>query len=545
MKPLFYLPAAGVAALLLTTATGWLAPVAASDYQVETLVAGSPFCGVHGLGIDREDQLYAGSVVGQQIYRVDTDDGSVSTHVGPPQGMADDMEFLADGTLIWTAISQNAVRARKPGGEIVDLASDLVSVNSIAYDGAENRLFVAQVFGGDALWELDPAGEKPRRNILRDMGGLNGFDIGPDGMIYGPLWFKQQLVKINPDSGAMQVVTDGFHTPAAANFDSKWNLYVLDTGTGEVFRVDIKTGEKAVFARLKTSLDNLAIDSQDRIYVSNMADNSIHRIDSDSGEVEEIVAGGLSCSMAVSVASDPDGDTLYLADIFALRAIDGGTGAITDIGRAHAAGTHIGYPSGVRASANRLYVITGQGLQVYDRHSHELLREWRGIRGLQQVRELANGDLLSLSEGGKRLTRLAKDDYNQQDVIAANLESVGDMTLDGADMLYVTQPAANSVSRIDLSSGERKVITRKLNSPRGIDLSPSGKLVIMESGGRILALEPQDPAHIEIIAEKIPVGRFNPEAGTQTPGLAVGADGTIYAVSDKENAIYRFSKQAQ
>jgi sugar lactone lactonase YvrE len=122
----------------------------------------------------------------------------------------------------------------------------------------DGRLFAAQVFGGDGLWEIDPAGSKPPRLILKDLGGFNGFDIGADGKLYGPLWFKHQVVRIDPDTGELDVVAEGFDTPAAANFDSRGNLYVLDTARGEVVRVDIRSGKKQVVTQLATALDNLA-----------------------------------------------------------------------------------------------------------------------------------------------------------------------------------------------------------------------------------------------------------------------------------------------
>lgn len=542
MKPISSLPALFsmpllVCSLLALALNSWASPSAGEGYQIEQLVPGSPFCGVHGLGIDARDRLYAGSVAGARLYRVDAEDGSVTTEVPPPKGMADDMEFLPDGTLVWTAISQNAVRARKPGGEIVDLATDLVSVNSIAYRESDGRLFVAQVFGGDGLWELDPEGEKPRRNILTDMGGLNGFDIGPDGMIYGPLWFKQKVVKIDPDSGEMTTVAEGFHTPAAANFDSNWNLYVLDTATGQVYRVDIKTGEKEVFATLKTSLDNLAIDSRDQIYVSNMADNAIHRIDAKTGEVEAIVRGGLACPYAL----DADNSTLYLADVFALRTIDGDSGEVNDIARAHAAGVHIGYPTGIAVGSENFYSVSAEGLQVYNRQSNELQKEWHGIPGLQQVIELQSGDLLALSDGGKRLTRLDKKNFDEQETVAGDLTPLGDMVEGDAGVIYATQPSANAVVAINLKNGSSQSLTMDLSRPRGIDLLPSGDLVVMESGGRILVMNPERPEDFSVVAEGIPVGQLSPALGIQSPGIAVGADGTIYAVSDRENAIYRIS----
>jgi hypothetical protein len=54
------------------------------------------------------------------------------------------------------------------------------------------------VFIGDALWEIDIAGAKAPRLIAKDMGGFNGFEVGPDGMLYGPLWFKHQVVRSIP-----------------------------------------------------------------------------------------------------------------------------------------------------------------------------------------------------------------------------------------------------------------------------------------------------------------------------------------------------------
>ena len=69
----------------------------------------------------------------------------------------------------------------------------------------------------------------PPRLIAKDMGGFNGFEVGPDGMLYGPLWFKRQVVKIDPANGAITVINSDFQMPAAANLDGKGNLWVVDT----------------------------------------------------------------------------------------------------------------------------------------------------------------------------------------------------------------------------------------------------------------------------------------------------------------------------
>ena len=80
--------------------------------------------------------------------------------------------------------------------------------------------------------------------------------------------------KSDPADGRITVINRAFKTPAAANLDGKGNLWVVDTRTGELSRVELATGRKTVAKQLKTALDNLAIAPDGTIYVSNMADNS-------------------------------------------------------------------------------------------------------------------------------------------------------------------------------------------------------------------------------------------------------------------------------
>ena len=53
-----------------------------------------------------------------------------------------------------------------------------------------------------------------------------------------------------------------FKVPAAANLDGKGNLWVIDTQTGELCKVELATGRKTVAKQMKTALDNLAIASE-------------------------------------------------------------------------------------------------------------------------------------------------------------------------------------------------------------------------------------------------------------------------------------------
>lgn len=527
------------AALAALSVHAAIAEPTSEQYQLDRLVPASSFHGVHGLAFDAQGVLYAGSVVGHSIYRVDTATGAVTSFVGAPDGMADDLVFLADGTVVWTSIQHGVVRARKGDGPIRKIA-DLVSVNSINVR-KDGRLFVAQVFGGDGLWEIDPAGEKPPRLILKDLGGFNGFDIGPDGKLYGPLWFKHQVVRIDPDNGQLDVVAEGFDTPAAANFDSKWNLYVLDTARGEVVRVDIRSGKKQVVAKLATALDNLAIDSRDRVFVSNMADNGIQQVDVAKGTARQVVKGTLAIPLGIAAAIDGSRDTLYVADVFALRTVDATRGKVTDVARSHAAGTKIGYPVAVTANQRYIVVTNNEGpVQRYERATMRLVQSWNDTHAGNAI-EMPTGALVVAETTRGKLSRISGNGAGEErDEILDNLAAPLGLAVAGDSAVYVSEMAAGQVSEINVNSGFRRVIAKGLDRPQGIALDGSSLLVVEAGKGRLVRVDPESGA-VATVARDLPIGL--PNVPITLSGVAVGAGGTIYVTSDVENSIWRLQKK--
>jgi len=523
-----------IAALLSVNAH---AEIKAPGYKVQQLVAPSAFRGIHGLAFDANDRLYAGSVFGQTLFRVDTANGKVETIVPPPEGMADDIVFLADGTMVWTSISQNTVRARQGDGPLRVLAEKLASVNSINVRKTDGRLFVGQVFGGDGVWELDPTGAKPPRNILKDLGGFNGFDIGPDGWLYGPLWFKKQIVKINPDTSELKVVADGFHTPAAANFDSKWNLYVLDTAVGTVNHIDIKTGAKKVVAQLDTALDNLAIDSKDRVYVSNMADNGIQEINVATGKARQVIKGRLSSPVSISAAANGKSDTLYVADTFAYRSVDGTTGKVTDLQRSHSATATIAYATAVSASAAHVLVSSSNGtLQKYQRNDGKLLKEWKGLRATGAV-ELPGGDVL-VAQGGSLIRINSKD---EKQTIAEGVGRAQSLALSKGGVYFV-DGASGQIQHVAFA-GAKRTVTAEIKVPQGLAVDSRGQLVTVDfTKQRLVRIDPTSGAITEI-ATQLPIGARGLERAEWPVSLTIGQAGDIYVTSDIENSIYKISKQ--
>lgn len=527
--------AAAILALTLSAcASAPPSPPPERPWTVTKLVTGSAFHGVHGIRLAPDGQLYAGSVVGQSLYRIDPVAGTAVTVVGPPQGMADDIAFGPGGQMVWTAISQGIVYSRTGDGPIVELAK-IPSINSIAFSRDGRRLFAAQVFGGDDLWELDPTGAKPPRRIAEKLGGFNSFQVGPDGWLYGPLWFKGQVVRINPDGGEQVVVARGVGTPASVKFDSADRLYVIDTATGQLLRIDRTTGEPTLVAQLQPSLDNFTVGPDDRAFVTNMADNGVQEVDLRTGRVRQVMKGKLVYPVDIAVAGDAANETIFVADAFAFRAVDARTGQVRDLERAHAAGSRLTYPNAVGAGPRHAVVPAGGNVLLYDARTGAYASTLRGFSGAVDAVELADGAVLVLERSG----RLVFAQGETRAVLAEGLTGGSSLAAE-AQAAYVVQPAEGRVMRVALAGGAKSIAVADLDLPRAVAVAPDGALVVLETGARRVVRIAPDGAKT-VIADRLPVGLITrpvPTAG----GIAVGASGAVYVSADVENAIYRIAR---
>src|SRR3954469_19442866 len=436
--------AALVAAIVSATS------VSAENWEVTPLVPGSAFHGVHGLAIDKAGHLFAGSVAGAALYEVDIAGGSAKVAIPAPVGMADDIAFAPDGTMAWTGFLAGDLYSRKGDGPVKKLASGLPGINSLAFR-KDGRLYATTVFLGDTLYEIDVEGVKPPRQIMEKMGGLNGFEFGPDDRLYGPLWFKGQVVRVDVDKGELTVVAEGFKIPAAVNFDSKGNLWVVDTALGQLVRVDPKTGAKKMVAPRKTSVENLAIDDHDRIFVSNMADNGIQEVDPETGAAKQLIIGKLALPGGIAVVSDGVKDTIYVADVFAYRTVDGATGEVSEPARMHANGVTLEYPMSATAKGDNVLLsswFTGT-VQVIDRKTGKTRDMLHGFKAPHDAVKLGDGSILVNELGSKSLVRASGEHGKDRTEVSAGLEGPVGLVAGSGGAVYLTEAFAGQVSKVE------------------------------------------------------------------------------------------------
>ena len=531
------------------------APAAPPEYSQQFLVPGSWFHGVHGLAFNKDDQLFAGSVIGQTLYRVQIDSGEVDRVIDAPTGMADDIAFADDGTMAWTAFLLGKVYVRKPNGKTIEVANGMTGPNSIAF-GKDGRLFVSEVFLGDALYEIDlknvdrpdfkPFPRADLRRIAEKMGGLNGFEIHrDDGFLYGPLWFKGEVVKVNLETGAIDVIASGFKIPAAANIDpqNRDNLYVVDTGTGGVWSVSLTSKAKKLVASMKPGLDNLAFDSRGRLFVTSMTDNGIYLVDKHTGAARTIVEGKLAVPTDLAVSTEGGKETVHVADVFSYRTVDGQSGAVSDVLRVHGE-THA-YPIGI--SVGPRYVLLSSWfsntVEKVDRKTGKLVATMTGFAapidalegadGSIYVAELASGNLVKVSPDGKARSVAAKE-----------LRGPVAMAQGPGNLIYITEIAGGAVLQIDVATGARRVVADGLAGPEGIDVGPDGRLFVAEVGQkRVVAIDPSSGAKT-VIASNLDIGLApfpgGPPALVPT-GVAVARSGNVYISSDIRNSLYKLT----
>jgi sugar lactone lactonase YvrE len=512
--------------------TGWNAP--------EVVVAASSFTGVHGLAVDKGGRLLAGSVVGNAIWEVDRNTGAAKVLVGGPEGQADDIAIGPNGEMAWTNYLMGMLRYRENDvSPMRVLAKDLPGLNSLDFDRKNGKLYASQVFLGDAVWEIDVAGVKPPRLIAKDVGGFNGFEVGPDGMLYGPLWFKNSVAKIDPATGLVTVINKQFKIPAAANLDGKGNLWVVDTATGELCKVELASGKKTVMKQLKVSLDNLAIAPDGTIYVSNMADNSVEAYNPATGDVKVLTRGALAVPSGVKLS----GGTLWVADVFGHRKVDLASGKVSDVMRMHGDGVVMEYPFAVGLSDKLVTLaswFTGS-VQVLDRATNKTLAMTHGWKAPYDALPLADGSVLVAEIATGNITKASGADYATRVVVTTGLAGPVQMTLGRDGALYVTEAAGNLV-KVNLADGSKTVVTKGLALPEGVAATPWGTFIVAEAAlGRLTEIDPATNQQ-RTVADKLPIG-LSGGPGMPPPyvatGVDVGPDGTIYFSGNRNNAIYK------
>ena len=504
---------------------------------------GAPIHGANGLYFDAKDHLYIASGFGKEIIVMDPGTGSVIERLGKSVGVEtpDDLVIGPDGSLYWTETFSGKIGKRSPGGSIT-IQNVAPGVNPITFS-PDGRLFTALKFLGDALYELDPELKRPPRLVIKDPGSLNGFDFGPDGYLYCPSEKLTGVVRIDVDSGEIVQIAEGFQTNAV-KFDSKGRLHILkniadDPLHGEVviFNPDAKTFE-TVTSSLAYGLDNLAFDSQGRLFVSNLADGSISEVLPD-GSIRTVSAGGMITPGGIAVLPQSNGcESLFVADLWSLREFNAKTGELQEVSFFPSRPDSLTIPMAVSPDTKGLLIssLFGATVQVWDPWNHKVLESYSDFSTpLAAVR--VDGDLVVAEFGSiSRIENGVKKVIANQD----NGVSVpGGLAASAAD-LWATEWASGKVLQI-IKQGKNLtaplVVASDLLKPEGIAVDKDGSLLVLETGAdRLLRIWPGN-GNISVVVDTLDLDAADSK-GIMPMSVAVDSSGQIFISNPSKGIIY-------
>ena len=512
----------------------------ADGWRIERLTAPSRLFGANGLRTGPDGRIYVAQVSGSQISALDLETGLLDT-VSAKGGdiiAPDDVAFDPSGNMYATEVMDGRVSVRDTRGGTRVLRDDLPCANGITVH--RGRLFINECRDGGRLMELDGSGSIVRI-LAENLPSPNAMEVGPDGMLYFPVMTANEIWRVDPDSkvhSEPQRVACDLGVPDAVKFDAEGFIVSTQVASGQVLRVDPRSGSPTVLAQLTPGLDNLTF-AAGRLFVSNFTGEITEILA--GGDTSTVVPGGLNWPLDLAVGDDGN---LYVADgtyFYVVRA----DGSLETVGMLFSPG-YPGFVRGLAATGPGEFVVTTSGGQLarYRPGANEtdyLATDFDQLYGVATgpgdtvvFAELGTGRVLALRSGSV-------------ETLASSLCDPVGVAFGPDGNPLVAESGAGRVVRLSGSSAE--TVADGLRRPQGI-LVVDSQLYVVDAGAKEVIAFDLNSKERHTIASGLPVGAppgvepkplkgMPPFSGPQGPfaGIAAGRDGTLYVSADGDGSV--------
>jgi sugar lactone lactonase YvrE len=299
-----------------------VSPEVAAGWRLDVVTPPSRLGGANGMTFGPDGRLYVTQVFGSQVTAIDVETGAHDVFSPLGSGIAgpDDAIFGADGTMYATEPMFGRVTARGADGSYRVVRADLPAANGCTMDHARQRLFIDEFRPGGRLLEVDPAGSAAPRVLLEDLAGPNAPAMGPDGRLYFPQVFADEIWCYDLDTGEARLVAGDLPRPTAVKFDSRGRIVTSVAGAGLIVAIDLETGAQEVLAEVPLGIDNVSVGPDDRIFVSHFVDGRV--AEETAGRQRVLSAPGLLGPHGLAIADD--GTILFADGLSTGVVVDGG-----------------------------------------------------------------------------------------------------------------------------------------------------------------------------------------------------------------------------
>lgn len=530
-----------LAILVLTAALATARPAKAGvrvvdgHYKLSTLVKDTPFAGVNGATIGGDGALYFVHTGDGTTTRVDLKTMAVSEFVHSWAGVyiSDDITNDGKGTFYSTGTTPlvgEVYRIDAAGMKTV-IARGLTAPNGIQFNRKTGRLFITECFQANRVFEIDPTGAREPRLIVKadTIPVPEGFDFDPDTQdLIIPDMGSGRILRVNPESGAIQPIADKFTAPIALKVGPDKKAYFPELG-GAVYRLSLDGKTRDKLAQLPPGLDNLAITPEGRLFITSYWDATVYEVATDgSGKFKALFPKGPNTLTGVLVKNGQ----LIVSDAIMIRTVQKGEYAPT---RLNAWASH-GMPL-------TLGVIDGPGDQIL----------WPdAVNNAIAIGNPKDGTFKPIAGGlnrpvavamSKTAPKLYVAEYGAGQITEVSLTDGAKRVLvtglDGPvalavvdDALYIAEGRTARIRRAPLAGGKSEVfVSSEVGKVGALAGDGHGGLIAVDViGRRLLRIDPRKLA-ITTIADGLPVGYAvigsGPAAVEFPTPLHVADDGTI------------------
>ena len=492
------------------------APKVATGWQWTELVPPSRLFGANGMTEDEHGRLLVTQAFGSQVTAIDLTSGRHDILARPSMGVVgpDDGICAHDGTFFATEPFTGAVGRLDRDNVWRTVRDDLPGANGITMDHRRQRLFVDEFREGGRLLELDPFGGDPPRVLLEDLNGPNALAMGPDGRLYFPLVYGNEVWCYDLDENRGFRVAGELQHPTAVKFDRDGRLLVSEAAIGHITAIDVTTGARTTVLELDPAIDNVSVGHDNRLFVSHF----------DSGLVTEIASGGkrvLSPAGLLGphgVSVDTDGsilvaDGLSVLVVRADASVSKLCRVLVDLPFLVTAivPSRRG-PSGPRPSGDAAtFVMSSFPLGIIEWRPGGQPRALDKHRRFDQPSGLVadpatDGRFLVCERGAGTVVSIGLVEPTQ--VIASALREPVAVTRDASGCVWISQSGATPVVAVAPDGGVRTV--EGVQEAEGL-AAADGMVLVADVGARRLVAIDQRSASVTTVVDDAPIGR--PDGG--------------------------------